>query len=73
MMPTRLEFTVEHLRETDERILWTCTYDMKTKCLEENVDLYDTKTNGQKGVCMRQLYNFTTGKKDDPVEDVLRD
>ena len=25
------------------------------------VDWYDTKTNAQKGVCMRQLYNFKIG------------
>lgn len=32
------------------------------------MDWYDTKTNGQKRVCMRQLFNFKIGKQDDPVE-----
>ena len=38
------------------------------KCWEEILDWYDTKTNAQKGTCMRELYNFKVGKQDDPVE-----
>ena len=29
---------------------------------------YDTKNNAQKGVCMRQLFHFKIGTKDDPVD-----
>ncbi|CAN0366676.1 unnamed protein product [Laminaria digitata] len=38
------------------------------RCWEETMDWYDTKTNAQKGMCMRELYNFTIGKEDNPVE-----
>ena len=31
------------------------------KCWESVQGWYDTKTNAQKGVCMRQLYNFKPG------------
>ena len=32
------------------------------------MDWYDTKTNAQKGMCMRELYNFTIGKEEHPVQ-----
>ena len=38
------------------------------KCWESVQGWYDTKTNAQKGVCMRQLYNFKIGVESDPVE-----
>ena len=38
------------------------------RCWEEIVDWYDTKTNSQKGMCMRELYNVKIGKADNPVE-----
>ena len=38
------------------------------KCWELVQDWYDTKTNAQKGLCMRQLYNFKIGEEDDPVD-----
>ncbi|CAN0316506.1 unnamed protein product, partial [Scytosiphon promiscuus] len=38
------------------------------RCWEETLDWYDTKTNAQKGMCMRELYNFKIGKEDNPVE-----
>ena len=34
-------------------------------------DWYDTKTNAQKGLCLRQLYNFKIGAEDDPVEKLF--
>ena len=41
------------------------------KCWELVQDWYDTKTNAQKGLCMRQLYNFKIGAEDDPVEKLF--
>ena len=39
------------------------------KCWDSIVNWYDTKTNAQKGTCMREtLYDFTMKKEDDPVE-----
>ena len=38
------------------------------RCWEWVQDWYETKTNAQKGVCMRQLYNFEIGVESDPVE-----
>ena len=38
------------------------------ECWESVVDWHDTKTNAQKGTCMRELYTFMIKKDDDPVE-----
>ena len=38
------------------------------QCWESIVDWYDTKTNAQKGLCMRQLHRFEIGKQQNPVE-----
>ena len=38
------------------------------RCWADIVDWYDTKTNAQKGMCMRELYNFKIGNEDNPVE-----
>ena len=42
------------------------------KCWESIVDWYDTKKSAQLGTCMRELYNFTNKKDDDPVRSYTR-
>ena len=38
------------------------------ECWELIQEWYDTKSNAQKGVCMRELYRYKIEKEDDPVE-----